>query len=68
MISHFEEKNENKYLVLDDVDENKKIQRNMRKFGKVLKKKLKQLMVVKKLNMGKILNKLGSILMMIYNA
>ena len=68
MIGHFEEKNENKYLVLDDVDENKKIQRNMRKFGKVLKKKLKQLMVVKKLNMGKILNKLGSILMMIYNA
>ena len=24
MIGHFEEKNENKYLVLDDVDENKK--------------------------------------------
>ena len=23
MIGHFEEKNENKYLVLDDVDENK---------------------------------------------
>ena len=45
MIGHFEEKNENKYLVLDDVDENKKIQRNMRKFGKVLKKKLNQLMV-----------------------
>ena len=25
MIGHFEEKNENKYLVLDDVDEDKKI-------------------------------------------
>ena len=25
MIGHFEEKNENKYLVLDDVDENKKV-------------------------------------------
>ena len=25
MIGHFEEKNENKYLVLDDVDENKEI-------------------------------------------
>ena len=34
---HFEEKNENKYLVLDDVDV-KEFQKNMRKFGKVLKK------------------------------
>ena len=25
MIGHFEEKNENKYLVLDDVDENKEV-------------------------------------------
>ena len=25
MISHFEEKNENKYLVLDDVDTNKEV-------------------------------------------
>ena len=32
----------------------KKFQRNMKKFGKVLKKKLKRLMVVKKLNMEKI--------------
>ena len=32
----------------------KKLQRNIKKLGKVLKKKLKQLMVVKKLNMGKI--------------
>ena len=32
----------------------KNFQRNMKKFGKVLKKKLKQLMVVKKLNMEKI--------------
>ena len=30
----------------------KKFQRNMKKFGKVLKKKLKRLMVAKKLNMG----------------
>ena len=39
MIGHFEEKNENKYLVLDDVDENKEVSKNMKKFGKVLKKK-----------------------------
>ena len=41
MIGHFEEKNENKYLVLDDVMKIKKFQRNMKKFGEVLKKKLK---------------------------
>ena len=65
MIGHFEEKNENKYLVLDDVDENKEVSKNIKKFGKVLKKKLKRLMVAKKLNMGKIFKKLGLNLMMI---
>ena len=25
MIGHFEEKNENKYLILDEIDENKKV-------------------------------------------
>ena len=60
-------KNENKYLVLDDVDENKEVLKNIKKFGKVLKKKLKRLMVAKKLNMGKILEKLGLNLMMIYH-
>ena len=64
-IGHFEEKNENKYLVLDDVNENKEVSKNMKKFGKVLKKKLKRLMVAKKLNMGKIFKKLGLSLMMI---
>ena len=38
MIDHFEDKNENKYLVLDDTNENEKFQRNMKKFGKVIKK------------------------------
>ena len=65
MIGNFEEKSENKYLVLDDVDENKEVSKNMKKFGKVLKKKLKRLMVAKKLNMGKIFKKLGLSLMMI---
>ena len=50
MIGHFEEKSENKHLVLEDVDENKEVSKNMRKFGKVLKKELKRLMVAKKLN------------------
>ena len=65
MIGHFEGKNENKYLVLDDADENKEFQKNMKKFGKMLKKKLKRLMVAKKLNMGKIFKKLGLNLTMI---
>ena len=38
MIGHFEDKNENKYLVLDDTNENEKFQRNMKKLGKVIKK------------------------------
>ena len=62
MIVHFKEKNENKYLVLDDVDENKKVSKNMKKFVKVLKKRLK---VAKTLNMGEIFKKLGLNLMMI---
>ena len=41
MIGHFEEKNGNKYLVLDDVNENKEVsQKKTKKFGQVLKKKL----------------------------
>ena len=64
MIGHFEEKSENKYLVLDDVDENKEVSKNMNKFGKVLKKKQKRLMVAKKLNMEKTFKKLGLSLMM----
>ena len=35
----------------------KKFKKNIKKFGKVLKKKLKQLMMAKKLNMGKIKKK-----------
>ena len=45
----------------------KKSQRNMKKFGKVLKKKLERLMMAKKLNMEKILKKLGLSLMMTYD-
>ena len=70
MIGHFEcnsieEKNKNKYLVLDDLDENKEVLKNMKKFGRVLKKKLKLLMVEKKFNMQKIFKKLDLSVMMI---
>ena len=46
MIGSFEEKSGNKYLVLGDV-KIKEFQRNMKKFGKMLKRKLKRLMVAK---------------------
>ena len=65
MIGHFEEKNENKYLVLDDVDENKEVSKKYEEVWEGVKKKLKRLMVAKKLNMGKIFKKLGLNLMMI---
>ena len=65
MIGHFEEKIGNKYLVLDDVNENKEVSEKYEEFWDGIKKKMKQLMVAKKLNMRKILKKLGSSLMMI---
>ena len=65
IIGHFEEKNGNKYLVLDDVNENKEVSEKYEEFWDGIKKKMKQLMVAKKLNMRKILKKLGSSLMMI---
>ena len=49
-----EEKNGNKYLVLDDIDENKEVLKNVKKFGRLLKNFLKLLMAAKKLNMGKV--------------
>ena len=65
MIGHFEEKDEIKYLVLHEINENKEVLKNMKKFGRVLKKKLKKLTVAKKLNMGKIFKKLDLSLMVI---
>ena len=75
MIGHFEcnsvecnstkEKNEIKYLVLDDIDENKEVLKKYEEVWKGIKKKLKPLIVAKKLNTEKILKKLGLSLMMI---
>ena len=65
IIGHFEEKNENKYLVLDDVDENKEVSKKYEEVWEGVKKKLKRLIVAKEFNMGKIFKKLGLSLMMI---
>ena len=53
MIGHFEEKNENKYLVLDEIDENKEVLEKYEEVWEGIKKKLKLLMVAKKIEYGK---------------
>ena len=65
MIGHFEEKNENKYLVLDDVDENKEVSKKYEEVWEGVKKEIETINGGKKLNMGKIFKKLGLSLMMI---
>ena len=40
MIAHFEEKNENKYLVLDDVDENKEVSKKFEEVWEGVKKEI----------------------------
>ena len=59
MTGHFEEKNENKYLVLDNVDENKEVSKKCEELSDGVKNKLKRLIVVKKLNARKIFKKIG---------
>ena len=65
MIGHFEEKNGNKYLVLDDVNKNKKVSKKYEEVWVAIKKEIETINGDKKLNMGKILKILGSNLMMI---
>ena len=40
MIGHFEEKNENKYLVLDDADENKEVSKKYKELWENFKKEI----------------------------
>ena len=40
MIGHFEEKNENKYLVLDDVNENKEVSKKYEEVWEDVKKEI----------------------------
>ena len=59
--------NGNKYLVLDDVYENKEVLERYEEVWEGIKIFLKELMVAKKLNIGKILKKLNLILMITYH-
>ena len=65
MIGHFEEKNENKYLVLDEIDENKEVLNKYEEVWEGIKKEIETINGAKKLNMEKIFKKLGLSLMMI---
>ena len=58
-------KNENKYLVLDDVDENKEVSKKYEEVWEDVKNEIETINGAKKLNMGKIFKKLGLGLMMV---
>ena len=53
MIGHFEEKNENKYLVLDDVDENKEVLKKYEEVWKGIKKEIETINGDEKIEYGK---------------
>ena len=67
MIGHFEEKNENKYLVLDDVDENKKVSKKYKEVWEGVKKEIETINGGEKIEYGKDFQKLGLNLMMIFH-
>ena len=53
MIGHFEEKNGNKYLVLDDVDENKEVLKKYEEVWKGIKKEIETINSGEKTEYGK---------------
>ena len=54
IIGHFEEKNENKYLVLDDVDESKEVSKKHEKVWKGVKKETETINNGNRVEYGKI--------------
>ena len=57
MIGHFEGKNENKYLVLDDVDETKEVSKKYEEVSKGVKKEIETINGGEKVEYGKDLKK-----------
>ena len=53
MIGYFEEKNENKYLVLDDVDENKEVSKKYEEVWESVKKEIETINGGEKIEYGK---------------
>ena len=65
MIGHFEEKNENKYLVLDGGDENKEVSKKYKEVWESIKKNIETINGGKRVEYGTdFLKKLGFSLMM----
>ena len=58
MTGHFEEKNENNYLVLDDVDENKEVSKKYEEVWAGVKKEIETINGGKKVEYGKDLRKI----------
>ena len=53
MIGHFEEKNENKYLVLDEIDENKEVLNRYKEVWEGIKKEIETINGGKKIEYAK---------------
>ena len=53
MIGHFKEKNENKYLVLDDVDENKEVSKKYEEVWEGVKKEIETINGGERVEYGK---------------
>ena len=53
MVGHFEEKNGNKYLVLNDTDENKKVSKKYKEFWESAKKEIETINASEKIEYGK---------------
>ena len=53
MVGHCEEKNENKYLVLDDVDENKEVSKKYEEVWEGVKKEIETINGGKRVEYGK---------------
>ena len=53
MIGHFEEKNENKYLVLDEIDENKEVLNKYKEVWEGIEKKIETINSGEKIEYGK---------------
>ena len=53
MIGHFEETNRNKYLVLDDIDENKEVSKKYKEVWEGVKKEIETINGGKKIEYGK---------------
>ena len=65
MIGLFDEENGNKYLVLDDVDENKEVLKKYEEVWESIKKEIETINGGEKIEYGKAFKELGSNLTMI---